>query len=150
MRLLSILVFFMLRLAAFPRPEAQSGDGKQSAQAGVPVLRAQSGNGKGSADKPGPSPATKSSAAMPATPPARGKEVYRMSCGICHFETSAQKKIGPGLKGIYKRGKFADGKGVDDKAMRAWIESGGKDMPPFRDVLTSAQIADLIAYLKTL
>lgn len=34
--------------------------------------------------------------------------------------------------------------------MRAWIESGGKDMPGFKDTLKPNEIRDLLAYLRTL
>jgi len=81
---------------------------------------------------------------------ARGLGVYKDRCAICHFSESDAKKIGPGLKGIYKRGKFPDGGNVNDASMEKWILSGGKDMPPFRQVLNPNQIHDLMAYLKTL
>jgi len=80
----------------------------------------------------------------------RGKVVYQRNCAICHHSSSTAKKIGPGLKAIYQRDKFADGKPVSDQNLRAWIEDGGKDMPPFKSTLKPAQILDLIAFLKTL
>jgi mono/diheme cytochrome c family protein len=81
---------------------------------------------------------------------ARGRTIYRDRCAICHFSDSNAGKIGPGLKGIYKRGKFANGSKVDDASMEKLIVKGGKDMPPFQAVLNSAQIRDLLAYLRTL
>jgi mono/diheme cytochrome c family protein len=81
---------------------------------------------------------------------ARGLGVYKDRCAICHFSESDAKKIGPGLKAIYKRGKFPDGGKVSDASMEKWILSGGKDMPPFQQELNPNQIRDLIAYLKTL
>ena len=80
----------------------------------------------------------------------RGRASYKRFCAICHFETSTAKKIGPGMRGIYKRGTYADGKTVDDASMRAWIERGGKNMPGFKDSLKAEQVSELIAYLKTL
>ncbi|HEV8385267.1 MAG TPA: cytochrome c [Candidatus Acidoferrales bacterium] len=80
----------------------------------------------------------------------KGKAVFEEQCAICHFSASNEKKIGPGLKAIYRTGKFANGKKVDDASMRAWIENGGVDMPSFKDSLTAQQIADLLAYLRTL
>jgi cytochrome c len=79
----------------------------------------------------------------------RGKKVYDAQCEICHFNATTKKKIGPGLKGLYKRGVYANGKKVDDASLRAWIEKGGKDMPGFKDSLTASEIRDLIAYIKT-
>ena len=81
---------------------------------------------------------------------ARGQIVYKDRCAICHFSESDARKIGPGLKGLYRRGKFSDGGKVDDAAMEDRILNGGKDMPPFRSALNSNQVRDLIAYLRTL
>jgi len=80
---------------------------------------------------------------------ARGKGLYDARCEICHFSASTAKKIGPGLKGIGTRGKFADGSKVDDDKLRRWIVKGGKNMPGFAD-LNADEVRDLIAYLKTL
>jgi mono/diheme cytochrome c family protein len=86
----------------------------------------------------------------PSATVARGEKVYDTQCEVCHFDHSTKKKIGPGLKGLMARGKFSDGKKVDDESLRAWIEKGGKDMPEFKDSLNDAEMRDLIAYLKTL
>ena len=81
----------------------------------------------------------------------RGKAVFQQKCSICHFDSSDQKKIGPGLKGISKRGTFSvNGNKITDDSLRAWIENGDQLMPPFKDVLESGQIKDVIAYVKTL
>lgn len=79
---------------------------------------------------------------------ARGEEIYEKNCAICHFATSPEKKIGPGLKGIMKKDRFSNGQKVNDENMRRWIENGGKDMPPSH--LNAEQIRELIAYVKTL
>jgi mono/diheme cytochrome c family protein len=81
---------------------------------------------------------------------ARGQAVYSERCAICHYDQSTAQKLGPGLKGIYARGAFANGKKVDDASMTAWIEKGGKDMPPMKGVLTPADLRALISYLRTL
>jgi mono/diheme cytochrome c family protein len=80
----------------------------------------------------------------------RGRQLFEEQCSICHFTASPAKKIGPGLKAIYRTGKFANGKKVDDTTMRTWIENGGVDMPAFKESLTAQQISDLIAFLRTL
>ena len=81
---------------------------------------------------------------------ARGLVTYTNRCAICHFSESEAKKIGPGLKGIYRRGGSMVGGKVDDASVQDRILNGGKDMPPFRSVLNSNQLRDLITYLKTL
>ena len=79
-----------------------------------------------------------------------GQKIYAKQCEICHFATSKAKKIGPGLANIYSTGKFSNGKKIDDASMRVWIESGGKDMPGFKESLKPNEIRDLLAYLRTL
>ncbi len=81
----------------------------------------------------------------------KGKEVFDKKCAICHFADSDQKKIGPGLKGISKRGTFSvNNNKITDANLKTWIENGDSLMPPFKDVLEPAQIKDVIAYVKTL
>ena len=81
----------------------------------------------------------------------KGKAVFEEKCSMCHFADSDSKKIGPGLKGISKRGTFTvNNNKVTDENLKNWIESGDSLMPPFKDVLDEAQIKDVIAYVKTL
>jgi mono/diheme cytochrome c family protein len=82
---------------------------------------------------------------------ARGKEVFQSKCSTCHYDTSDAKKIGPGLKGIGKRGTFTvNNNKVTDESLKTWIENGDSLMPPFKDVIEDTQIKDVIAYVKTL
>jgi cytochrome c len=81
----------------------------------------------------------------------RGKEVFQQKCALCHYDTSDQKKIGPGLKGLNKRGTFSvNGNKITDDSLKTWIENGDQLMPPFKDQLEPGQLKDLIAYVKTL
>ncbi len=82
---------------------------------------------------------------------ARGKEVFDKKCAVCHYADSDAKKIGPGLKGISKRGTFSiNNNKVTDESLTTWIENGDAMMPPFKEVLEAAQIKDVVAYVKTL
>ena len=82
---------------------------------------------------------------------ARGKDVFQSKCSVCHYDTSDAKKIGPGLKGIGKRGTFTvNNNKVTDESLKTWIENGDSLMPPFKDVIEDTQIKDVIAYVKTL
>lgn len=82
---------------------------------------------------------------------ARGKEVFDKKCGVCHYAESDAKKIGPGLKGLSKRGTFSvNNNKVTEENLKTWIENGDTLMPPFKDSLEAAQIKDIIAYVKTL
>jgi len=82
---------------------------------------------------------------------ARGKEVFDKKCTVCHYADSDSKKIGPGLKGIGKRGTFTvNNNKVTDESLKTWIENGDTMMPPFKEVLEPAQIKDVVAYVKSL
>jgi cytochrome c len=80
---------------------------------------------------------------------AKGKAVYE-TCAVCHNPDNTEKKMGPGLKGFFKKDKMANGKKVTDANVRARIDEGGQGMPPYKDMLSDAEKDDLIAYLKTL
>ena len=81
----------------------------------------------------------------------RGKEVFEKKCALCHFADSGEKKIGPGLKGISKRGTFTvNGNKVTTGSLTTWIENGDTLMPGMKETLEPAQIKDVVAYVKTL
>jgi cytochrome c2 len=80
---------------------------------------------------------------------AKGKEVFSQ-CAICHNADSVEKKMGPGLKGLFKKDKLADGKKASEANIRTRIDEGGTGMPPYKELLDDQQKDDLIAYLKTL
>ena len=81
----------------------------------------------------------------------RGKEVFEKKCAMCHFADSDAKKIGPGLKGIAKRGTFTvNGNKVTTEALTTWIENGDSMMPGMKETLEPGQIKDVVAYVKTL
>ena len=100
-------------------------------------------------DPPAKAPAKKAAASKGS--PTKGKEVFDQKCGLCHFADSDAKKIGPGLKGISKRGTFTvNNNKFTEETLKTWIENGDSLMPPFKDVLDEGQIKDVIAYVKTL
>jgi len=80
---------------------------------------------------------------------AKGKAVFEQ-CGICHNADSETKKMGPGLKGLFKREKMGNNKKPTEANVRAKIDEGGNGMPQYKDMLSDAEKDDLIAYLKTL
>jgi len=82
---------------------------------------------------------------------AKGKAVFDQQCQLCHDALSTDKKMGPGLKGLYKRPKLATtGKPVNDANVLDRVNTGGNGMPPYKDMMSDADKADLLAYLKTL
>ncbi len=85
-----------------------------------------------------------------------GKKVFDQNCSLCHFPNQTTTKIGPGLKGLFKRKMLPVG---NIPATVANVEKQIKDgnanakpmpMPPFGSKLSKDQISDLVAYLKTL
>ena len=80
---------------------------------------------------------------------AKGKEVFEQ-CGVCHNADSTEKKMGPGLKGLFTKGKFANGKPATPATIKAKIDEGGNGMPAYKEMLSDDEKADLMAYLKTL
>src|ERR1017187_10387906 len=79
----------------------------------------------------------------------KGKEVFQ-PCTVCHNSDSEEKKMGPGLKGLFKRAKLASGKKITEANIRARVDEGGGGMPAYKDMLSDAEKDDLVAYLKTL
>lgn len=79
---------------------------------------------------------------------AKGKAVFEQ-CSVCHNADSTEVKMGPGLKGLFKR-KLNDGKPATDATVGAKINAGGNGMPAYKDLLSAAEKANVIAYLKTL
>lgn len=79
---------------------------------------------------------------------AKGEAVFEQ-CGVCHNVDSDEKKMGPSLKGLYKKAKLKNGKPVNDANVKALIDAGGNGMPAYADMLTPAEKSDVIAYLKT-
>ena len=81
---------------------------------------------------------------------AKGKVQFETSCAVCHSADTDEKKMGPGLKGLFKKDKMANGKKPSDATVLSQINDGGNGMPPYKDSLSDAEKDDLVAYLKTL
>ena len=80
----------------------------------------------------------------------KGKSVFDENCGTCHNSDSTEAKVGPGLKGLFKRAKLLNGKPVNDANVLDIINNGGDAMPPLEDVLKTPDKDNVIAFLKTL
>ncbi len=80
----------------------------------------------------------------------KGKDVFESNCSVCHNADSTEKKMGPGLKGLFKHDKLANGKKPTEANIKAVINDGGNGMPSYADMLTAEEKNNVIAYLKTL
>jgi cytochrome c len=91
-----------------------------------------------------------SAAAKPGDP-AKGKDLFSQNCDVCHNTDSTDVKVGPGLKGLFKRDSLQSKKKVTDANVLDIINKGSPSgMPGFMDSLSEQERADVLAYLKTL
>jgi mono/diheme cytochrome c family protein len=78
--------------------------------------------------------------------PARGQEIYYMSCWMCHNEytiAADPKNHAPSLKDLFKTDA------VTDQGVIAKIRAGGSRMPAYPPtLLTDDDLRDLVAYLR--
>lgn len=87
---------------------------------------------------------------------AEGQKIFHGNCNMCHFPDKTDKKIGPGLKGLFTNKELPEShKPATEATVREQIAEGSPHakplpMPSFKDKLSPAQIDNLMAYLKTL
>ena len=82
---------------------------------------------------------------------ADGETIYKKNCNMCHFPDKADKKLGPGLKDLFKNKELPQShKPVTEANVREQIEKGSKAMPAFGKKLSADDIDVLMGYLKTL
>ena len=80
---------------------------------------------------------------------AKGKEVFDQ-CSGCHNADTTEKKMGPGLKGLFTHEKMANGNKPTYENVLKQVEEGGNGMPGYKDLLSDQEKKDLMAYLQTL
>ena len=80
---------------------------------------------------------------------AKGKDGFQTRCLMCHFEDSADKKIGPGLAGI-KDGKLPSGKDATRANILENMNKGGNGMPAFEQMLSEEEKVNIAAYVLSL
>jgi len=75
-----------------------------------------------------------------------GREVLVQHCSLCHLPQLPRPRdsYGPSLSGVLK-----DSTPADEQAIRTMILKGDAKMPGFQYALKPAEVADLIAFLKT-
>lgn len=81
---------------------------------------------------------------------AEGARIFKQNCSACHFSDSTETRVGPGLKGIFKRDKFpVSGRKATAENFREQLEKPFDKMPPFGH-LEDEQVSALLEYLNTL
>jgi mono/diheme cytochrome c family protein len=97
-----------------------------------------------SSEPTAPSPKkTTATAAISTDPRVRGAHAFADNgCHQCHTIRHNGGKKGPDLSGVGRR--------LNEAQIRTQILNGGKQMPPFADVLQLTEADDLVAYLHSL
>jgi cytochrome c5 len=79
-----------------------------------------------------------------------GEKLFSANCSTCHFADRNDRKVGPGLLGLFKNPQLPDsGKAATEENVRQRIINGGDKMPPFRH-LKEEELQVIVDYLKTL
>jgi len=80
----------------------------------------------------------------------KGASFYNAKCLSCHYPDSEDKKLGPGLKDLFKKEKLPySGRPTTVENIKQQLIRPALVMPSFAK-LTEQEIADLFAYLQTL
>ena len=80
-----------------------------------------------------------------------GEAAFKKYCTMCHYPDRVEKKLGPGLKDLFKNKELPQShKPVNAATIRQQIEKGSQAMPAFANKLTPAELNNLLVYLKTL
>ncbi|OGD31743.1 MAG: hypothetical protein A2V45_15880 [Candidatus Aminicenantes bacterium RBG_19FT_COMBO_58_17] len=80
----------------------------------------------------------------------KGSDLFARHCASCHYADREDKKLGPGLKGLFQKNKLPlSGRAVTEENVRRQMLRPFRSMPSFGS-LTQQEIADLVGYLKTL
>jgi cytochrome c len=78
---------------------------------------------------------------------AKGKDVVAQCTG-CHNIDNDEKKVGPSLKGLFKRQKLHNGSPATEANIRLVIKKGRGGMPSYENILSTDQLDLLVAFLK--
>ncbi len=78
-----------------------------------------------------------------------GRKLFEANCAACHFHDRKDKKVGPGLAGLFKSPRLPSGRATSEENVRERIVNGGDKMPPFKH-LKDDELKALIEYLREL
>lgn len=78
----------------------------------------------------------------------KGKQTFKENCVICHgMDGSGNTDAGKAIGAADLRSAAVQA--LTDQQIHDQVENGGKKMPAFGGMVSEAQIADLIAYIRT-
>jgi|HubBroStandDraft_1064217.scaffolds.fasta_scaffold728687_2 cytochrome c len=78
-----------------------------------------------------------------------GQKLFQQ-CSGCHSAETSERKVGPSLKGLFKKSVLLNGLPANEHGIRLRIQNGGDGMPSYGRILSTKELDRLIAYLKTL
>jgi cytochrome c len=78
-----------------------------------------------------------------------GQRLFQQCIG-CHSTETGEKKVGPSLRGLFKKRKLLNGTAANERSIRLKIRTGGDGMPSYEQILTPKELDRLIEYLKDL
>ena len=78
-----------------------------------------------------------------------GQRLFR-HCSGCHNAETGEKKVGPSLKGLFKKRALLNGSPATEQNIRFKIKKGGDGMPSYEQTLSSKEVDQVIAYLRGL
>jgi len=78
-----------------------------------------------------------------------GQGLFQQCIG-CHSAETGEKKVGPSLKGLFKKRELLNGRPANQGSIRLKIKNGGDGMPSYEQTLSAKELDQLIEYLKSL
>lgn len=83
-----------------------------------------------------------------------GKDIFMKRCKVCH-NTSADRKIGPGMQGVYGRQSESEIGSLTEETLHKWLQDprslkNNTRMPKYPDMQEQAKRQAVIDFLKTL
>ena len=84
-----------------------------------------------------------------------GDELFKIRCQVCHNALTHQRKIGPGLQGVYGREAESGIGTLTEERLHQWLQNPGAikpgtRMPKYGQMQDPLQRQAVIDYLKTL
>jgi cytochrome c len=78
-----------------------------------------------------------------------GRRLFEQCIG-CHSAGTGEKRVGPSLKGLFRRSQLVNGTPANEQSIRLKIKNGGDGMPSYEQTLSAKELDQLIEYLKSL
>jgi mono/diheme cytochrome c family protein len=80
---------------------------------------------------------------------ADGLRVFQ-HCSGCHSAETSETKVGPSLKGLFRKRALLNGMPANERTIRLKIKDGGGGMPSYGQALSAKELQQLIEYLRSL